>query len=218
MKWNNCFRKPNLCGCHLQGRNGEQVGVFRRESTSLVSSQLLNFCSSIFFKANVFPCKRQQRHKSNLSQFLPEEINLLDDNDNVMETIIQWTTGFLIHKLHQASVSNHPWSMWNMMMWIGMIVFRMTFWIYRFDSWRFLVFFVNTSGFSVVRACLIHIGRSVNSICIVITIRTLHLDSIFFQRKKLFKCAALLTFKLVKGHMVLYCEKLRFQEHRVRLY
>ena len=96
-------------------------------------------------------------------------------------------TRFLIHKLQQASVSNHPWSMWNMIMRIGMIVFRMTFWIYRFDSWRFLVFFVNTSGFSVVRACLVQIGRSVNSICIVITIRTLHLDSIFFQRKKLFK-------------------------------
>ena len=55
--------------------------------------------------------QRYQRDKSNLSQFLPEEINLLDDNDNVMETIIQWTTGFLIHKLHQSSVSNHPWSM-----------------------------------------------------------------------------------------------------------
>ena len=100
-----------------------------------------------------------------------------------------------------------------MMMRIGMIVFGMTFWIYRFDSWRFLVFFVNTSGFSVVRACLIQIGRSVNSICIVITIRTLHLDSIFFQRKKLFKCTALLTFKLVQWHMVLYCEKLRFQHN-----
>ena len=99
-----------------------------------------------------------------------------------------------------------------------MIVFRMTFRIYRFDSWRFLVFIVNTSDFSVVRACLIQIGRSVNSICIVITIRTLHIDSIFFQRKKLLKSTALLTFKLVQGHMVLYYEKLRFQQHRVRLY
>ena len=142
----------------------------------------------------------------------------LGDNGNVMETKMWWTTEFLIHKLKEASVSNHPWSMWNMMMRIGVIVFRMTFWIYRFDSWRFLVFFVNTSGFSVVRACLVQIGRSVNSICIVITIRTLHLDSIFFQRKKLFKYTALLTFKLVQRHMVLYYEKLNFQQNRVRLF
>jgi len=55
---------------------------------SLVSSQFMNFCSSIFFKGNVFLCKRYLQHKSNLSQFIPEEINLLDDNDNVMETIM----------------------------------------------------------------------------------------------------------------------------------